>query len=577
MNKRFRLILVLALIGVSIYFLYPTVRWYFYVPQADKELAAGTPEQVREHARAEARNALDDLSSLASADRDQAFPEEYRFLIDDARENYLLENREVPDEWTLGDVLLGFRTEDEVFDSLESYYAQRVMNLKNLRSRIITLGLDLSGGMSVVLEADRDSLAERLGREPTGEELEDAISLAITILNSRIDQFGVTEPVIRRQEGSNRILIEVPGDNDRGRVESYIQGKGSLGFHIVDDEATSQLLELQRQQPGWDPEIDGVPDFIPVGTVVAPYVIPDQYGILQLQRYIAIKEDVDEFGLPGEHITEARVGAETLTQQPTVNFVLDREGSEIFANLTRENVNGSLAIVLDDKVRAYAGIEEEIPSGQVMIRGFDAEQAEDISIVLRTAALPVNLNIVNQNAVGASLGADAVQAGLRSIALGFALVIVFMILYYLGAGAIADLALVLNLFFIVSILSVFNLTLTLTSIAGIILTVGMAVDANVIIFERIKEEYRLGKSRQAAVKAGFEKAFWTVMDANITTFIAALFLSQISSGPVQGFAVTLAVGIVSSMFTALFLSRFVFDFGTEVLRRSGLSLGWGVK
>jgi len=151
------------------------------------------------------------------------------------------------------------------------------------------------------------------------------------------------------------------------------------------------------------------------------------------------------------------------------------------------------------------------------------------------------------------------------------------LLYYLGAGITADLALILNLFFILSVLSVFNLTLTLTSIAGIILTVGMAVDANVIIFERIKEEYRLGKSRQASVTAGFQKAFWTIMDANITTFIAALFLSQLGTGPVQGFAVTLAVGIVSSIFTALFLSRLVFDVGTDVLKRNKLSLGWGVR
>ncbi|HKJ86683.1 MAG TPA: protein translocase subunit SecD, partial [Spirochaetia bacterium] len=335
--------------------------------------------------------------------------------------------------------------------------------------------------------------------------------------------------------------------------------------------------ELQQLQPGFDPESDGVPEFIPAGTTVAPYVVPDQYGILRFVRYIAIKENVDEFGLSGEHITEARVGSEPLTNQPTVNFVLDAEGANIFANLTRNNTGESMAIVLDERVRTSAVINEAITGGQVQISGFNQEEAQNIATVLRTAALPVDLDIVNQQAVGASLGADAVQAGLRAIALGFALVIVFMLVYYHGAGAVADLALILNLFFIVSILSVFNLTLTLTSIAGIILTVGMAVDANVIIFERIKEEYRLGKSPQASVKAGFEKAFWTIMDANITTFIAALFLSQLGTGPVQGFAVTLAVGIVSSMFTALFVSRLIFDFGTEVLKQSKLSLGWGVR
>ncbi len=577
MSKRFRLLVVLALIGAGIFFIYPTVQWYFFIPEEMKVLAASGREQIREYSREEARGALSVLSALVADDEDAAFPDEYSFVIDPAEENFRLEDREIPDEWTVGEILSAFRTGDEAFAVFEQYYADEIFALKDLKGRIITLGLDLAGGMSVVVEADEESLANRLGREPTGEELEEAIDLAVTILTSRIDQFGVTEPQIRRQEGTNRILIEVPGDNDRTRIEAYLQGKGSLEFHIVDKDATTALIALQQQQPGWDLRAYGTPDFIPAGTIVAPYVVPDDYGILGLVRYIAIKEDLADFGLAGEHITEARVGQTQLTSQPTVNFVLDREGTDIFANLTRDNVNESLAILLDGKVRTYASITEEIPSGSVQITGFNLEEADNIATVLRTAALPVDLEIVSQQAVGASLGADAVQAGLRAVTVGFGLVIVFMLLYYWGAGAIADLALVLNLFFIVSMLSVFNLTLTLTSIAGIVLTVGIAVDANVIIFERIKEEHRLGKSPQASVKAGFQKAFWTIMDANITTFIAALFLSQLSSGPVQGFAITLAVGIVSSMFTALFLSRLIYDFGTEVLRRSRLSLGWGAR
>ena len=577
MSKRFRILLVLAFVGVGVFFLYPTVQWYFFIPEADKELAAGSREQVREYARAQSQEALEALTSLAESDETEAVPEEYSFLTEVARANFRLDDREIPDQWSVAEVLSAFRDREEIFSELEDHYAGEIFALKDLKSRIITLGLDLSGGMSVVVEADQESLADSLGREPTADELDESIDLAMTILTSRIDQFGVTEPIVRRQEGTNRILIEVPGDNDRSRIEAYLQGRGSLNFHIVDDEATALLIELQQQQPGFDPESNGVPDFIPAGTVIASYVVPDQYGILRFVRYIAIKENVDEFGLSGEHITEARVGAEPLTNQPTVNFVLDTEGANIFANLTRNNTGESMAIVLDGRVRTSAVINEAITGGQVQISGFNQEEAQNIATVLRTAALPVTLEIVNQQAVGASLGADAVQAGLRAIALGFALVIVFMLIYYHGAGAIADLALILNLFFIVSILSVFNLTLTLTSIAGIILTVGIAVDANVIIFERIREEYRLGKSPQASVKAGFEKAFWTIMDANITTFIAALFLSQLGSGPVQGFAVTLAVGIVSSMFTALFVSRLIFDFGTEVLKQSKLSLGWGVR
>lgn len=577
MSKRFRLLVVLALVGVSIFFIYPTVQWYFFIPEEMKVLAANSRERVREYSRDEARGALAVLSALAAGDQDSVLPDEYSFIIDPAEGNFRIEDRDIPDEWTVGEILSAFRTGDEAFAAFEEHYAGEILALKELKGRIITLGLDLAGGMSVVVEADEDSLADRLGREPTGEEIEEAIDLAVMILTSRIDQFGVTEPQIRRQEGTNRILIEVPGDNDRSRIEAYLQGKGSLEFYIVDDDATAALIALQQEQPGWDLSAYGTPEFIPAGTIVVPYVVPDDYGILGLVRYIAIREDITDFGLAGEHITAALVGRESLTNQPTVNFVLDREGSEIFANLTRDNIGGSLAILLDGKVRTYASINEEIPSGQVQISGFDIQEADNIATVLRTAALPVDLEIVSQQAVGASLGADSVQAGLRAIAVGFGLIIVFMLIYYWGAGAIADLALILNLFFIISLLSVFNLTLTLTSIAGLILTVGIAVDANVIIFERIKEEYRLGKSPQAAVKAGFQKAFWTIMDANITTFIAALFLSQLSSGPIRGFAVTLAVGIVSSMFTALFLSRLIYDFGTEVLRRSRLSLGWGAR
>lgn len=577
MSKRFRFIIMLAVVAVSIYFVYPSIRWYFGITQQEKDLAAGSREQVREVARDRADEALGTLTAAVESDPDQPLPDEYAFLREEARRLYELAGDDVPDQWTVSNVLLAFRDQIEAFDTLESHYAAEIFELKATKNRIIELGLDLFGGMSAVVEADVESLAERIEREPTDAELDEAIDNAVTVLTNRIDEFGVTEPQIRRREGTNQILIEVPGDSDRSRIESYLQGKGSLAFHLVDEEATTELMQLQQEQPAWNPEDDGRPDFMPAGAIVAEYVTPDQYGILQHVRYIAIKENLDEFGLDGSYLIDATTGREPLTGQPTVNFEINRQGAEIFARLTRENVGTSLAIVQDGKVRAAAAINEEIPTGQVQISGFDQEEAQNIATVLRTDALQVDLRIINQQAVGASLGAEAVQAGLRSIAVGFGLVIVFMLIYYLGAGVIADIALILNLFFIVSILSVFNLTLTLTSIAGVILTVGMAVDANVIIFERIKEEYRLGKSRAAAVTAGFGKAFWTVMDANITTFIAALFLSQLGTGPVQGFAVTLAVGIVSSMFTALFVSRLVFDFSTDVLHRSSLSIGWRVR
>jgi len=575
MSKRFRFLFTLSLIIIGGIFLYPTISWYFFISESDKELAAASRQQIREYAQGEARELLLELRELVDQDGSMPLPEEYDYLLPYAQENVRLSGSEVPSEWSVIEFLAAFRSEREAFGVIETHYRDRVTGLKDMKTRIVELGLDLSGGISVTLEADAESLAERLGQTPSAIQLDEAVDLAVEVLRNRIDRFGVTEPVIRRQEGG-RIGIEIPGDDDRERVNAFLMGSGSLNFHIVDDEVTESLIQEQQQTPGWDPDIDGIPEFVPAGVEVVPYMTRDAYGIDQLVRYIAIREDVREHGLPGEYITEAQVGRDQLTNRPTVNFVLDRQGADMFARLTRDNVGRSMAIVMDGRVRAYATIQEEIPTGQVRISGFDQEQARDIATVLRTAALPIDLIILNQQVVGASLGEATIDAGLNAVMIGLGLVLVFMLLYYQGAGLIANIALILNLFFLVAVLSAFNLTLTLTSIAGIILTVGMAVDANVIIFERIKEEYRLGKSAKAAVKAGYEKAFSTIMDANITTFIAAVFLSQLGTGPIQGFAVTLAVGIVCSMFAALFISRLAFDFVVDVLKSSKLSIGWGV-
>jgi preprotein translocase subunit SecD len=384
--------------------------------------------------------------------------------------------------------------------------------------------------------------------------------------------------VIRRQEGSNRIEIEIPGDNDPERVNAFLMGRGSLNLQIVDDEATAQLLDYQqdfrsRFNIDWDPEVDDIPEFVPAGTAVRPFVQKDEYNIDYVVRYIVTREDSSNV-LDGQYIEEASTASDPLTGRPTTTFRLDNEGAGLFQQLTAANVNNSLAIVMDGKVRAYATISEEIPGGAVRISGFTAEESLNIARVLQTAALPIDLIIVNQQRVGASLGADAVDAGIRAILLGLAAVVIFMLAYYKGAGIIATVGLVLNLFMITAILSALGFTMTLTSIAGLILTVGMAVDANVIIFERIKEEYRLGKSASASVAAGYKKAFWTIMDANLTTGIAAVLLSFLGTGPIRGFAVTLSVGILSSVFTALWITRLFFAITTEGIGRDKLSISW---
>jgi preprotein translocase subunit SecD len=274
-----------------------------------------------------------------------------------------------------------------------------------------------------------------------------------------------------------------------------------------------------------------------------------------LEDVVVLHEDI---GLDGMHITDAIPSTNPVTGQPTVNFQLDATGAVIFHRLTSDNINELMAVVQDGKVKAMATITQAI-RGDVQITGFSTQEAADLSIVLKTAALPIELTVVSQQAVGASLGEDTVQAGLLAIIIGLMLVFLFMIALYSSSGLFADIALLLNIFIMISVLSAFNLTLTLTSIAGLVLSVGMAVDANVIIFQRIKEELAVGKTSQASVKAGFAKTFWTIMDANVTTIIAALVLSQLGTGAIKGFANTLAVGIVSSMFCALFVVKLMFD------------------
>ncbi|MFW5711316.1 MAG: protein translocase subunit SecD [Spirochaetota bacterium] len=575
MSKRGRLLVIILVLVVSGIFLYPTFEWYFMIPQEKKELAAGSKIQIREYSRGQAAKELEQLKEMVEDDPDQTLPEEHQHLIETADERYKMDGRDLPESWTVKAILAAFDSEAEAFDALEAYHRKTLIELKEQSNSVMQLGLDLSGGMRILLEADLASLQERLDREPTAEDQEQAVERAMEILNNRIDKFGVSEPEIRTQ-GQNQIAVNIPGAADPERVNSFLMGKGSLNFHIVDQEMSQEVANYFAENPTQVYTERGNirrPDFVPTGLVIRGYYTKDQYGIDKLQRYVVVEE---EAGLDGSHIENATVGQHPITSKPVINFSLDREGGDIFYKLTSANQRETLAILLDDKVKSMARISEPIRD-RVQMSGFDRNEAQDLALVLRTAAMPVDLKVSNQQAVGASLGEDSVRQGLQAITLGFILVIIFMVIYYKLAGVIADLALILNLVFIVAILSAFNLTLTLTSIAGIILTVGMAVDANVIIFERIKEEYRLGKTPDASVKAGFRKAFWTIMDANITTFIAALVLSQLGSGPVQGFANTLAVGIVSSMFTALFVSRLVFDFGVEQLKAKKLSIGWRIR
>jgi preprotein translocase subunit SecD len=554
-------------------FLFPTIRWYFLVPREDQALALGSREQIKIYASQTAQADLQKLVDQARAD--EALSEQLSFLVPAAKRIYKDIKKDTPREWNARAVLSAFSSRQEVLDAIETRYRERIFALKDLQKSAVQLGLDLSGGMSIVLQADMDALQERLGRDLTSEDREDAVNRALEVLNSRIDRFGLTEPVIRRQ-GEDQIYVEIPGAADPERINSIIMGKGGLAFHMVDQDAAATFNQYYTAHP--TSTFDGAgnlldPSILPSDVVVRGVYTKDRYGLDEFTGYTVVKKEV---GLDGNHIQSALVERNSLDGKPEVTFILDSEGGEIFYQLTSANVGKPLAIVLDDRVKSQATIQTAIRES-VRLTGFGQEEADNIALTLRTAALPVELEVITQQAIGASMGEDTIRQGFYALIGGLVAVMVFMLVFYKGAGINAVIAQVLNFYLMGSVLSAFNFTLTLPSIAGFILTIGMAVDANVIIFERMKEELRLGKSRKDAVSSGFDKAFWAIMDSNITTFIAALFLSQLGSGPIQGFAVSLAIGVFSSVFTALFVSRLIFDFGTDMPGGKKLSVSWSVK
>ncbi|MCD4786799.1 MAG: protein translocase subunit SecD, partial [Desulfobacterales bacterium] len=369
-----------------------------------------------------------------------------------------------------------------------------------------------------------------------------AAEQALETIRNRIDQFGVNEPDIRRQ-GEKRILIQLPGIKDTQRAKELIGKTALLEFKLLDE--THDLNAALKGN-------------IPAGSELL-YQDNEDSATERVIRtpYLVKKRTL----LTGEYLTDARVQIDSQFNESYISINFDKKGARIFERITEENVKKRLAIVLDNKVYSAPVIQEKITGGEARITGnFTTEEARDLAIVLRAGALPAPVEIIEERTVGPSLGADSIRKGLISMYVGGMLVVLFMVVYYKVSGLIANIALILNIVLIAGGLAAFQATLTLPGIAGIILTIGMAVDANVLIFERIREEMNLGKTQRAAVNAGYSKATLTILDANVTTLIAALVLFQFGTGPIKGFAVTLSLGVLASLFTALILARLVFDY-----------------
>lgn len=359
-----------------------------------------------------------------------------------------------------------------------------------------------------------------------------AVDQALETIRNRVDEFGVAEPTIQRT-GANGILVQLPGVQDTDRAKSLIGRTAQLQFQLVANDSSAPGVRTL------------------MGTEVDPVTHTSRNVPYSLEPTIL---------MTGEVVADARHRPGQLGEAPYVALTLNNQGATLFERLTGEHVGRQLAIILDGKVQSAPVIRERIGGGYAVITGnFTLDEARDLAIVLRAGALPAPVVIAEERSVGPSLGHDSIVAGTYSFLIGAALVVVFMLIYYRAAGLVADLALAVNVLLILACLAGFRGTLTLPGIAGIVLTLGMAVDANVLINERIREELRRGQTAHAALDAGYARALPAILDSNITTFLAGLILFQFGSGPVKGFALTLCIGIVTTIYTAVFCSRALHD------------------
>jgi preprotein translocase subunit SecD len=397
-----------------------------------------------------------------------------------------------------------------------------------------------------------------------------AAEQALETIRNRVDQFGVSEPTIHRQAESE-LVIQLPGVKDAKRAIDLVGKTAILEFKLLDDESP-----LAAQLPGSipldleDETIQQYSDQLPEGDeIMFGRERNKETGVETKRVYLMKKQSL----MTGEFLTESRVNIDQRFNEPYVGISFDSTGAKLFEEITSNNINKRLAIILDGNVYSAPVIRDRIAGGDAQITGtFTMQEAKDLAIVLRSGSLPAPLKMLQNVTVGPSLGRDSIDAGLKAGIIGAVLVIIFMILYYKMSGLIANFALVLNIVFLVGVLSAFSATLTLPGIAGIILAIGMAVDSNVLMFERIREEIRVGKTPRAAIDSGYDKAFWTIFDSHVTTLITAVVLFQFGTGPIKGFAVTLGWGVFINLFTALIGTKTIFDLITSKREVKSLSI-----
>jgi preprotein translocase subunit SecD len=588
-----RLIIVAGVLALAAYLLYPSYVFYFEATQEQKDDHTKFCEALPPWATCKKFNLGLDLQGgvhlVMGVRVDKALEQRADRMADALREELATEklafNRiDRPRDTATIRVALAAATDTDAFEK----YLRREFSLLSVVDRTANVyELEL-------LEEEADFVKQT------------AVDQAIKTIRNRADSFGVTEPTIAKR-GSENILIQLPGVKDPQRAIDLIGKTAQLEFKIVDDEVTAVFDEVTdeelpagtvRDQYEYDgpngKRIREVFFKVPDGkqeellAVLEPR-IPGNRQILFGEPDEAVEKQTKLWrtfvldtrpGITGDYLTNAQVQQDPdnpLSYYVTMTF--DTKGGRIFEDLTAANTLKRMAIVLDDKVNSAPQIQERIGGGSARITlgsGADPakklEEAKDLALVLKAGALPAPVEIREKRQVGRTLGKEAVSKGSMAIGIGGLVVILFMLVYYRASGILADLALVLNVFLVLAALAFLDGTLTLPGMAGILLTIGMAVDANVIIFERVREELRIGKTPRAAVESGYGKAFRAIFDANVTTLLAAVVLMQYGSGPIRGFAVTLFIGILCSMFTAIVVTRLVFDFFTGRRRIKALSI-----
>ena len=591
-NNGFKIGCIVLFLGMTIWYLFPTVQW--------------TLEQRH-------------MNNMPEAERIQYFDE----------------NRERLQNIQSRSLSLGLDLQGGMYVTLEVGVAQLILELagdfadESLEDIINTANerameqrtdfisefvsefesRDPNAMLSRYYRSDAEDITRRSSNSDVEEYLRgqrsSAVERAMEIIRTRVDRFGVTEPSIL-QQGNSRLVVELPGVDDEERVRDLLRGTARLEFRLTpntdeisnakdqiiqyfeDDENGNELLDVFVPQ-GRSQYVFGYaagPDTARVNQLLfqeevfsmlprnstlmwgaTPFA---QDSGLDLFELIPVRSQVE---MTGDIVSEARVAFDPNTNVPEVSMTMDSEGTRRWARITGANIGRPVAIVLDGYVYSYPNVRSKITGGRSSITGMGGlQEAEDLVNILLSGALPAPLEIIEERTVGATLGEASIRAGFYSVMFGLIIVAMFMIAYYHVGGGIADLALTLNIIFILGILAAFNATLTLPGIAGIVLTIGMAVDANVLIFDRIREELRAGKTLRAAIDNGYSNAMSAIIDANVTTFFVAVILFSFGVGPIKGFAITLMAGIASSLFSAIVITRVIVDYLTRE-KTSSISFG----